>query len=539
MTEIEVKAFIKSHLQTPKWITDARDQHKTLAALIDGTDFKTELSKIEHIEKSENRWKVREKYSRSIKDLNERLLRPLDNVYSATGGSKYYELPDSQRKDLLKKLGNVRGHQSLERWLKINWMHVYHTDPNGLIFIEYKEENCYPTYKSIDNIRNYENDGQNLEWLLFEPKKVLINDKSVELIRYVDSETDWTFIKEGDNLTLDTEKTFNHPFGKVPGIVNSDIQKMGCDYALSPIHPIVEIQQEFLRDQSIKTVFKFLQGFPIFWRYRTKCPTCNGTGKNGTEKCDQCSGTGWKLDRDVSDEVVIPTPQDTDTPILAPNIAGWISVDTATWDQFDKELDAESTGMFETLWGSHKSKLSSGSKTILEVWADEQPVMNRLDSYSNVAEWIEHEITELIANFMFPTKDKTQPISNINYGRNFIVQPPEFLLDKYHANKTAGDGVLILDKNLREYLTAKHKNDPISLRQALIKKQLEYNVHYTLDQVSKILGPEQAQKKMIFADWWETLKQEDYEKPIEKLEAERDDFVNKKIISFTNKIKNE
>jgi hypothetical protein len=536
MTEDEVKDIIKLNLKTPKWVEVAREQHDTLSALIDGKDFKDELSKIEHIEKSEKRWKVREKYSRSIKDLNQRLLRPLDNVYAATGGAKHYNLPESQKKELLSKLAKVRGNQSLERWLKINWMHVYHTDPNGVIFIEYKDDNCWTTYKSINNIRNYLKDGQNLEWLLFEPKKAITNNEPVEYVRFVDNETDWTFKKTGDTITLDEDKTFNHPFGKVPGIVNSDINKMGFDYALSPIDRIIEAQQEYLRDQSQKTLYKFLLWNPIFWRYRSKCPSCNGTGKNGNESCSQCSGTGWKLDRDITDEVLIPPPEDNDTPKLAPDIAGWIAPPDTILNQFTNELKVIEIGIYETQWGSHKSETSSGSKTQLEIWADEQPVMNRLNDYGDVAEWTEHELTELIANFLFPAKDKSEQISSIQYGRNYIIQPPEFLLEKYHSNKTAGDGVVVLDKNLSEYLTAKYKNDPISLRIMLLKKRLEYNVHYTYDQVEKIFGLEQSQRKMLFVDWWETLTQEDFNKPIGILEKERDEFTQNKL---TNNKKDE
>ncbi|MEE9189269.1 MAG: hypothetical protein V3U16_00685, partial [Candidatus Neomarinimicrobiota bacterium] len=75
----EVIQIIKNNEQVPKWVTKSRETHKTLRALIDGDDFKTELSKIEHIEKSEKKWEVRRKYSRSIKDVNQRLLRPIDN----------------------------------------------------------------------------------------------------------------------------------------------------------------------------------------------------------------------------------------------------------------------------------------------------------------------------------------------------------------------------------------------------------------------------------------------------------------------------
>lgn len=534
----EVISFIKANLKCPDWVVSARKQSKTLSALIDGKDFKDELSKIESIEKSESRWKAREKYSRSIIDLNERLLRPLDNVYSATGGSKHYSLKDSQKKELLKKLSKIRGNQSLEKWLKVNWMHVYHTDPNGVIFLEYKDDNVYPTYKSIGCIRNYEKDGQNLNWLLFEPKKVIDGEDVYETIRFVDSVTDYTFRKEGEDLFLIKDKTFNHPFGKVPGIVNSDINKLGCDYTLSPIHPIIEAEREYLRDQSLKTITKFISWIPIFWRYRSKCPTCHGTGKDGDKECKQCSGTGWKLDRDITDEVLLPVPQDNETPIIAPNIAGWLVAPETMIGQINEELKLIETGIHESLWGAQKVA-STGAKTQLEVWTDEQPVINRLDAYSNVAEWVEHELTEMIANFMFQTKNKDEKISNINYGRNFIVQPPEFLLDKYHENKKAGDSVSILDKNLYEYLTAKYKNDPINLRKILLKIELEYYIHYTLKEVNDILGIEQAQKKMLFAEWWESLNNDDFEKDMKVLEKQRDEFINEKIQLLTKIDNNE
>ena len=175
----QVIKIIKHNEQVPKWIIASREKHKTLRALIDGDDFKTELSKIEHIEKSEKKWEVRRKYSRSIKDLNQRLLRPIDNVYSATGGSKEYNLKGDKLTKLLKKLSNVRGNKSLEQWLQVNWMHVYHNDPDGVIFIEYlsedksinQTEDCWPTYKEITKIRNYEKDGQALKWILLEARK--------------------------------------------------------------------------------------------------------------------------------------------------------------------------------------------------------------------------------------------------------------------------------------------------------------------------------------------------------------------------------
>ncbi|MEE9190113.1 MAG: hypothetical protein V3U16_05020, partial [Candidatus Neomarinimicrobiota bacterium] len=400
------------------------------------------------------------------------------------------------------------------------------------------------TYKEITKIRNYHKDGQALKWILFEPKKVMnpaIGSEVIELIRFVDDEKDWTFKKQGSTYVLVEELTFDHPFGRVPGVVNSDIQKLGVFNALSPIDSIVETEQHYLRDQSNKTLYKFLLWNPIFWRYRSKCPTCTGTLKVGDKQCPDCDNTGWKLDRDVTDEVLIPLPEDNEEPIVTPDIAGWLPAPETIMDQFNNELQSEEIGMYEAHWGSHKSKLDSNvEKTATEVWLDAQPVMNRLNKYGDVAEWVEHYITELIANFLFTTKKKDENVSSIHYGRNYIIQPPEFLLQEYHKSKEAQDGVTILDRKLREYLTAKYKNDPVTLRIEILKAMLEPFVHYTIDMVKDVFGNEAAQKKMLFGDWWETLTAEMFEKKTdEQLAKEMNEFIEKKLTELKDSQNNE
>ena len=114
----------------------------------------------------------------------------LDNIYHSTGGSTVF-LGDS--KDLLgDTLKNIRHGKSLTQWMEFVWMPLYHSDPSGIVFMEYTTDDDsvkpYPTYKSIHNIRNYIPKGQKLEVLLFEPKTVK-DDKKVW--RVVDDRTDW------------------------------------------------------------------------------------------------------------------------------------------------------------------------------------------------------------------------------------------------------------------------------------------------------------------------------------------------------------
>ena len=83
-----------------------------------------------------------------------------------------------------------------------------------------------------------------------------------------------------------------------------------------------------------------------------------------------------------------------------------------------------------------------------------------------------------------------------------------------------------MDRKLSEYLTSKYKNDPVTLRIQLIKKDLEPFVHYTVDLVREVFGDEEAQKKMLFGDWWEevTRKEDFINLSFEQLAIQRDKF---------------
>jgi len=164
MEETKIFEIIKALEQVPGWVTKAREYSKDLNALINGVDFADLLIRIEHKE-DEAKQKSRRKYARSIKDIFERLLRPIDNVYSATGGVKKY--PDNAEK-AIKTISSIRDGKTLEKWLQNNWMSLYHTDPNGVIMYEWIDDKFYPTYKSIGSIRNYESVKEFLPIGIFE-----------------------------------------------------------------------------------------------------------------------------------------------------------------------------------------------------------------------------------------------------------------------------------------------------------------------------------------------------------------------------------
>jgi len=513
----------------PDWIIESRAYAKTLRALVTGEKFDDELSQIEHIEKSSEKWKARKKYAKSIKDLCERVLRPLDNVYSATGESKYFNLKSDADKELIiKKLGNVRDTKSLKKWLEDNWKQVYITDPNGLIFIEYKgAEICYPTYKSIESLRYYEANGQNTKFVIFEPEQT----KEGNLIwRFVDDTNDLRFLDQNNSFTLIPELSFSHPFGFCPGVINSNIIKIGTDQRLSFIEKVIDLLQTFLRDQSILLMVKFLNGFKTLIRPRIMCH-CHGTQNTGQEICSDCKGTGFLIQRDPTDEIIWPINLD-NPDIKIPDAAGfaaYIGLDVETWNQYNTELEKLETKIIDTLWGSKKEVAATQQKTQLEIWANTQPVIIALNKVSDVAEWVDWQISELIINFYIPGKAKQEKSCSVNYGKNFILDPPEIILERLSESQKVGNPIIIRDRQLNELITTKFRNDVEQLNIEMKKKELEPYLYFTLKEVKETLGVDEAIRKMLYYDWVKTLGYSDFDSDREKLQKDFDNFYNDKL----------
>ena len=193
--------------------------------------------------------------------MNGRVLRPLDNVFTAVGASKDYNINNKTVLDkVLDNIAHVNGNQSLSSWLENNWLKGFlHTDPAGIILFENDGERIYPTYKDIFCIRDYGFKGQNTEWVMFEPYN---DSKGNRFVRFIDGEYDQILAVQGERLIeLEDEKIVNI-LGECPAIINSKLTKAGTDIRLTPIWNVIEAEKEYLRDQSILTIVKFLEWFP-------------------------------------------------------------------------------------------------------------------------------------------------------------------------------------------------------------------------------------------------------------------------------------
>ena len=501
--EQQIFNYIRDNQKLSKWVSDAREYHKRLLALIDGEGFNDLLiNQIEHIEGTQKA-KARKKYARSIKDFYERLLRLTDNIYSSTGGVKRFEnLTTPQIEELQEHLSNIKGGKNLESWLEAIWLTVYHQDPNGIIFLEYDSAldiKPQPSYKSINTIRNYVSNGQTLEVLLFEPKDL---DNGLRQWHIVDDERFYTVMQSNESFSIVDDMTFEHQFGIVPAVVNSDIEHIGYDKRLSPVDKVVELSEEYGRDLSVKTIYKFQQGFPKHWRYASLCPSCHGTGKDGDgSTCGSCNGTGELFRGDVTNEDRLTIPEEGDS-IIAPG-SGYVNPSLEYLSDTRIELkELEDTATF-THWGAVVN--TEAVATATEIVVNTQPVTMRLNKYADVAQRVESILTEMIANNMFINKDKSTKVSSISYGRNYIIESTSAVLERYQLAKTQGDNATILDRLYQEYLLTKYKSDNVGLQIAITKSKVEPYIHFTAEQVKDIVNDKEAERKVLFDEFWKTV----------------------------------
>lgn len=500
----EAISFIKIHQTITQDWKKMRDYSKELKALVNGTDFIDELiCKIEGLE-SETKAKARAKYSKNIKSMFARLFQPIDNIYYAAGGLKDYDIKESIKKEFLSKIANIRDNKTLSEWVQNNAIQLFNTDPNGLIFLEYKDQDVYPTYKSIDAIRYYKSKGQAVECVLFEPKTI----DTKTYWRIVDDVLDRTFLQSGNEFTSVEDKTFEHPFGQVPALICSNINIVGDKIKLAAIDNVLDDAKEYARDQSFLTLYKIYKGNPTFWKYVQYCGECNGDGKNDKGAvCKSCNGHGKYVSKnDVTDVVELPIPDDKDSPVVAPNIAGYISPDLDVWTKYEETLSSTFDNIYKTHWGTmYGMQQDKGNKTATEVIADKQPLENQLNKYADFCEYIEWKISEWMLNFYDPAKDKTESKITINLGRRYIIESYDILLERYEKSVAAQDNNTILDKLFIEYLGAKYRNNPIDLQANITKAMVEPYLHLSLSNTLSIFGNEEAQRKVLFQKFWQTV----------------------------------
>lgn len=506
--------LIKDRVKLPNWVYQSRQTSNELNALVYGYNYHELLiNRIEQLE-NPNIALAREKYSLDIRDLNERVMAQRNNVFSADGGAEHFaEINDLRKENIKKYLDDFKGGKSIDDYLADNIFRLSDVDPNGLIFLEYKAngeqvQSVYPTYKSIQDIQDYEPDGLKVKWVLFSPVDVRTDaGKIYKEWRYVDDARNVVVKDFGTRYEIDEKKTFDNSFKEVPATILSNIEKIGTNIRFSWLFFVQELYKKYAQDSSIKYIYEKLQGFPKHWRYVMMCNACRGTKQRDGKICKSCDGKGHVGSADVTDDIMLPLPTDSQNDVVvAPNISGFVSPDLETLKHMAESRMSLEDIITDTVWGTHKDRNTGGRETATARFIDTQPISNKLTILSNFVESTHNIHAGYVINLVDRLKtDVKETLYTKTYGKRFIIEGADVLAEKYGKAKQEGLPITVLDKMLSELISAKYKSDVILRGLMLKKSKVEPYVHLTIKEVSEIFGSEEAQSKVLFTDWWDNI----------------------------------
>lgn len=506
-----------------KTLDFARKQSKKLTAHITGIGNDELLEQVTGLE-NDKQLSLRKKFAKSNMDMFSRVHRPEDKIFSAKGGSTYYQISESQQKELIARLNNIYKGYSIREWVERIALKYYHIDPMGLIFVEVNKDSiAYPTYISSNDIYDYKLNGRKLDY-------VIIKTADPIIFRVVDEKRDYLVKFEGQDISEMADESYPNYFGEVPATIISDLVATNMDYFVSPDHEIVEIADEFLREGSVKSIYKLKHAFPKAWQYQSTCKTCNGTGLSEAEECKSCNGTGNQITTDASETITLPIPT-ADQPAIAPNVAGYATPDIEGWNKMTEEQTLLENLIHSTYWGIKDRVKAVGigsEKTATEIIDDMQPLNDRLHKFSKWAENIESFVVTLIGKFYFSGSFSC----SISYGKRYTLESPDAIWMKYQNAREKGSPTSVLDELLMEYYYSKYDNNSIELNKYIKLMKVEPFVHLTMKEgFDLILDKSDYNKKLYFNQWLNALPPNELiYKSVEQLDASLTQYVQAKVI---------
>jgi len=507
-------------------ISNAKTQADKLMMHVFGRGLNDAISQYGYFENKEI-YDERKAGAISNKDLFARLLQREEMVWTAQGGASYYEgLSDSQTIGFDAVLESIRFNQSIRSWVKEFALNAYRTDPMSLLFIEVSTDGkiAYPTYKSIACIYDYQTTGRKVEYVCFrltaqDCYNFGVDDPSLSglqsqqytiFYRFVDDSFD--YILKNDNGIITQYSMLVHPFKVVPAIVASDLIDFSDTRRFeTPLKDVVELADCFLVDRSVRNLQKKYSGFAKAFEPLLKCGTCNGTGYLSAAACPTCTipghdrGTGYKLQTKVAD--VVRFPLDSDNQIDPTKFFGYVSPPIDIWDKQDTSLNDLESQMDHVYWGSYETVKTTGpqvgdksvKKTATETLANLQPSYARLNKTADWAEDTENALCNLLGGFYYQSSFKQ---SVRTYGRYYILETPDELMDQYLNEKAKGAPQVVLNETLKKYYHSLYSDNKIMLAVQLKLMSVEPFVHYTAVQ-AQAMNPAKVDivQKVYFSEW--------------------------------------
>lgn len=530
----KVQLIIKNN-PSKDLVTKARDYSKKLRLNVLGDDACNSIAQNHYFE-NEDVYGERKKNATSNADLFARLLHREEMVFSAKGGASFYSgLSPEQTIEFDAILDKIRFNMTIRKWIKEFALEAYRVDPMSLLFIEVDAaNNAYPTYKSTDCIFDYQTNGRKLEYICFrltisEALQLLTNagqDTSADAelketpltkysnyYRFVDDNED-RLVKNSNGTIVEVDSV-KLQFKSVPAIIASDlIDFKNNQNFLSPVHKTIELSQSFFQDRSIRDLSKKYNGFAKSFEPMVSCQTCGGTGMLSGRACPDCTpagadrGTGFKLRTKVADSIKVPLPKSGEQGINMANYFGYATPPIDIWNKQDTALNDIETAMNDTYWGTTTVQSTTGptigakhtfQETATKTLSDLQPVYSRLNKTADWAEDTENALCNFIGEKMFGDSFKD---SVRTYGRYYILETPDELMELYLDMKTKGAPQTALFDTLSKYYHAMYANDQVQLAIKLKLMDVEPFIHQTVVQV-QAMNPSRLDffTKMYYSEW--------------------------------------
>lgn len=528
---------VTQYVNSPKnegLIQDSVERHKKLIMHVNGVGAQEAIVKLQGLE-SEEEVSLRTMVARSNRATMATLIRPFDKIFSAQGGSVFYDTKDV---NFSAYIGGLNGGIGLRKWLKNRWQNKFFTDPNGVVLIEVDTNgNAEPKYKSINAIHDYCYTGIKLDYIIFNgiagekfaahvelPEGFEVN-KDAKYYRLIDDEKDTYAEQEGEKVRVLEEFTIKNEWGYVPGVLNSDMLQPESSGKASPVEDIVDLADEYLRDTSIHTVYKALHSYPGFWAYLSECTRCKGTGKIEGGTCPTCKGEGVDVKKDVSKIFAMEPPGEGEVSLAPP--MGYVQPDIASWAEQRTELDWLQKLMHFALWGTH-TREQAANETATGRFIDAQPVHDRLDDFATTTENVEQALTDMIGEHMLVNYGG----SSVAYGRRYLIETPETIWKRYEEARKEGAPRSTLDYLLLQFYESEFQHQPTQLEVYKKIMGVEPFIHLSeSDAIALPIADQDKSTKIYFNEWRKTKTDgEIIMKTVEQLTAELTTFVTTKAV---------
>lgn len=501
-----------------KLIEFGSDQRKRVRMHMYGVGMDEHLTMIKGFERP---WlkEVRTRYVQSNKDLFARLMKPIAKVFTARGGSSYYNMSDKENEIAAMLDNNIFPGISSKKWLEMHWKTRMMDDPMGLIYMEIDGTgHTYPTYKSIDDIVEYKLNEGKVEYVVFkvenEMKQQLGLENEAQVYRVVDDMFDKIVILKDMNSVVEVPgQTFPNYFNYVPAVINSYIPNPDGGGFVTPLYWVLDLADQYLLKISIRITHEFLHGFPKYFEYADDCIECLGAGKIKGKNCSHCKGTGKKIMTAVSDVKLLAWPTEKGGGLIKGAPGGYIEPSKIFWEIASTGLLELEERINQTQWGSRTSTklkpgvgLSAGPNGIVtatEVIDNKQPEIDALNEISDAAEKRDKFIVDSVVTIKM--KKKGYGVNggcSKTYGRRFLMEEPDALLLRYTDAREKGVSPLILFGLYEQYIEARYQSDGVSL--SLHKKlmKVEPFMHYTLKELKENgATPEDIRRKTFYGEW--------------------------------------